>query len=141
METNYRGTTYVAVQVRLDTYQDTYNRQIYGLMELIGDIGGVQEIIVLAGSVLVGMVAERLLYAEMMKQIYHTQPMHKKPEKVKGKGKFLKRVAKVPAKSNIKQISKQPERNYDPIDEENGTSMSSAAFTEKNFEDRSSRNS
>ncbi len=67
METNYRGITYVSVQVRLDTYQDTYNRQVYGLMELIGDIGGVQEIIVLAGSVLVGMVAERLLYAEMMK--------------------------------------------------------------------------
>lgn len=44
-------------------------------MELIGDIGGVQEIIVLAGSVLVGMVAERLLYAEMMKQIYHTHPV------------------------------------------------------------------
>jgi len=36
-------------------------------MALIGDIGGVQEVLVLFGSVLVGMVAERLLYAEMMK--------------------------------------------------------------------------
>jgi hypothetical protein len=41
MDTNYRGTTYVSVQIRLDPYQDTYNRQIYGIMSLIGDIGGV----------------------------------------------------------------------------------------------------
>ncbi len=73
METNYRGTTYVSVQIRLDTYQDTYNRQVYGIMELIGDIGGVQEVLVLIGSMLVGMVAERLLHAEMMKQIYHSK--------------------------------------------------------------------
>lgn len=48
-------------------------------------------------------------------------------------------MAKVPAKSNIKHITKQPERNYDPIDEENGTSMSSAAYAEKSFDDRSSK--
>jgi len=41
METAYRGITYVSVQVRLDPYQDTYSRQIYGLMDLLGDVGGV----------------------------------------------------------------------------------------------------
>ena len=66
METAYRGITYVSVQVRLDPYQDTYSRSIYGLMDLMGDVGGVQTITLVFGSVLVGMIAERLLYAKMM---------------------------------------------------------------------------
>jgi hypothetical protein len=36
-------------------------------MDLIGDVGGVQTILVVFGGYITGLVAERLLHAEMMK--------------------------------------------------------------------------
>ena len=68
----YKGKTYVSVQVRLDMYQDTYSRQVYGIMDLFGDVGGVQTIVVLVGAYIAGIIAERLLNAEMMRQVYQT---------------------------------------------------------------------
>lgn len=68
----YKGVTYASVQIRLDVYQDTYSRQVYGIMDLFGDVGGVQTVLVVFGAYLSGIIAERLLNAEMMKQIYHT---------------------------------------------------------------------
>lgn len=52
-------------------------------MDLIGDVGGVQTILVVFGSYITGLVAERLLHAEMMKQIYHTSIKEKKGRKGK----------------------------------------------------------
>lgn len=42
-------------------------------MDLLGDVGGVQTILIVVGSLLTGMIAERLLYAKMMNQIYHAK--------------------------------------------------------------------
>ena len=42
-------------------------------MEFIGDVGGVQTILLVVGALMSGMVAERLLYAKMMNQIYHSE--------------------------------------------------------------------
>jgi hypothetical protein len=36
-------------------------------MDLLGDVGGVQTILVVIGSYAVGLIAERLLFAEMMR--------------------------------------------------------------------------
>ena len=91
---SYIGFTYVSVQFRLDFYQDTYSRQVYGIMDLVGDVGGVQTILVVFGGYLTSIIAERLMNAEMMRQIYHTEYKGKESKKRKRPvGKKLKKGA------------------------------------------------
>ncbi|CDW80946.1 UNKNOWN [Stylonychia lemnae] len=124
METSYRGITYVSVQVRLDSYQDTYNRQIYGLMDLLGDVGGVQTIFIVVGSLLTGMFAERLLYGKMMNQIYHAKI--KQPKNQHKRNLFG--TMKVPKTPHNSATSIQKSNQYRPMgfseDEEKGSQLS-----------------
>jgi len=48
-------------------YEDVYNRQVYTLMDMMSDLGGVQTIFKFIGAILAGAVAERLMHSEMMK--------------------------------------------------------------------------
>lgn len=73
-------------------------------MGVLGDVGGVQTILLVVGSLMTGMIAERLLYAKMMSQIYHAKVKNfnnKKRRNLFGSQK----ASKLPAKSNLKCIS------------------------------------
>ncbi len=63
-------------------------------MDLIGDVGGVQTILVVFGGYITGLVAERLLHAEMMKQIYHTSQNKKSLAKAEAAKKRAKKYRK-----------------------------------------------
>eukprot|EP00347_Sterkiella_histriomuscorum_P022098 403331687 len=126
METAYRGITYVSVQVRLDPYQDTYSRTVYGLMGVIGDVGGVQTILLVFGSLITGMIAERLLYAKMMNQIYHAK-VRSLSDKQRNLFGSIKKAQKLPAKSNIKYISNNEYKSdINTYDEEKGRNAKTA---------------
>lgn len=90
-------------------------------MGVLGDVGGVQTILLVFGSLMTGMIAERLLYAKMMNQIYHAKVKdynHKKKKNLFGSIK----AQKLPAKSNLKCISNTPGNKSDLYsgDEEKG---------------------
>jgi hypothetical protein len=37
----------------------------------MGDVGGIQEVLIFFGSLIAGAIAEKLMYAELIKQVYH----------------------------------------------------------------------
>ena len=54
---NDREETYTNIYLRIDKSYKKYERQIYSILELFGDIGGLAEAIHLIGLVLVGFIA------------------------------------------------------------------------------------
>jgi hypothetical protein len=55
----------------MDSAVDTYNRQVYSIMGLLGDVGGIQEILIFLGAYIAALFSEKLMYAELFKKIYH----------------------------------------------------------------------
>ena len=53
--------TLLSVQFRLDTYENVYYRSIYTLMDLISDVGGVQEVLMVLGMLLGGAISTKLM--------------------------------------------------------------------------------
>ncbi len=47
-----------------------YNRQIYSIMDLLGDIGGMYGSILSLGYLLVSFVSHRLFISAILKQLY-----------------------------------------------------------------------
>jgi len=47
-----------------------YNRQIYSIMDLLGDIGGMYSSILSIGFVFVSFISHRLFISAILKQLY-----------------------------------------------------------------------
>ena len=45
--------------------------QVYTLLSILGDVGGIQEILIFIGALCAGGIADKLMFAELFKQIYH----------------------------------------------------------------------
>jgi hypothetical protein len=63
----------VGMYIRYDKQSDVYSRKIYSLLDFLGDIGGFKETVIIFGQFLVGFMVERLFFAKIMKNIYHTR--------------------------------------------------------------------
>lgn len=63
----------MAVYMRYDKAYDSYSRKIYSVLEFLGDIGGFKETLLMFGQFVIGFIVERLFYAKIMKNIYHTR--------------------------------------------------------------------
>ncbi len=56
--------------MRLDNRFDVYQRKVYSILELLGDIGGLQGSLVGIGMVIVGFITSRLFMSDIMHKIY-----------------------------------------------------------------------
>ncbi|CDW88099.1 accessory gland protein [Stylonychia lemnae] len=63
----------VAVFLRYDNRYDVYERKIYSLLELLGDIGGLQGALMGIGFLLVGFISSRMFISDIMHKIYQVR--------------------------------------------------------------------
>ena len=57
----------VEVFIRLDSKYESYERQIYSFLELLGDVGGLQQSLFLAGFLLINFFSSRLFISSILK--------------------------------------------------------------------------
>ena len=62
-------TSIVTVYVRLDKMSSTYSRQVYAVLNFLGDIGGLQSILFIAAFWLVSSLTTQLYYRELVKEV------------------------------------------------------------------------
>ena len=61
---------YAAIYIRSENFSRNYTRRTYGLIEYLGDLGGIQEIIFAVCGYLVGFLIQRMFNAELVQDIY-----------------------------------------------------------------------
>eukprot|EP00347_Sterkiella_histriomuscorum_P019663 403340763 len=71
-----------AIYMRFDNKFDTYSRKVYSILELLGDIGGLQGSLMAIGFVFVGFISTRMFYSDIMQKIYQVRKyvMESEPE-------------------------------------------------------------
>lgn len=62
-----------SVFIRYDQRYNTYNRKVYSIMELLGDIGGLQQALVTIGFMFVTFFSRRIFISQIMREIYQTK--------------------------------------------------------------------
>eukprot|EP00347_Sterkiella_histriomuscorum_P017701 403348330 len=62
-----------AIYMRFDNKFDTYSRKVYSILELLGDIGGLQGSLMAIGFVFVGFISTRMFYSDIMQKIYQVR--------------------------------------------------------------------
>ncbi|CDW71429.1 UNKNOWN [Stylonychia lemnae] len=63
----------VAIYIRFDRTYDNYERKVYGFLEFLGDLGGLQGSLISIGMFFVGFVAQRLFFSKIIKKIYQVR--------------------------------------------------------------------
>ncbi len=66
----FEGEYNVAIYLRFDNNYDIYERKIYDLMALLGDIGGLAESLNILGAFFVAFFAHRMFIGSILKHIY-----------------------------------------------------------------------
>eukprot|EP00347_Sterkiella_histriomuscorum_P017330 403349798 len=59
--------------IRLDNQYEVYERRVYGISDLLGDIGGFKESLIMIGMLMVGFVQEKLFVSSILKHIYQIE--------------------------------------------------------------------
>ena len=65
--------TMVSFFFRLDSNYDSYQRQVYSFWDFLGQVGGLNESLVIIGSVLTVLFTERLFYASVISRMYQVR--------------------------------------------------------------------
>jgi hypothetical protein len=60
----------ISLYLRYDKEYYIYNRQVYALLQYLGDVGGLQQMMYLAGLMLVSYFRQRLFDSSLMKEMY-----------------------------------------------------------------------
>ena len=60
----------IAIYIRYDSSYDEYHRRSYSLMELLRDIGGLQQSLYIIGFVIVTFIAKRIFISDLLTHIY-----------------------------------------------------------------------
>jgi len=63
----------IEIFIRYDPKFEVYERKIYSVLELLGDIGGLWQSLFIIGYVGVNFIAYRIFVASLLKQIYHVK--------------------------------------------------------------------
>ncbi|CDW91220.1 UNKNOWN [Stylonychia lemnae] len=63
----------IAIYIRFDRTYDNYERKVYGFLEFLGDVGGLQGSLISIGMFFVGFVAQRLFFSKIIKKIYQVR--------------------------------------------------------------------
>lgn len=63
----------VAVYIRYDPRYTVYSRQVYSILMMLGDIGGLQQSLYYIGFVIVAFFAKRMFVSSILKEMYQTK--------------------------------------------------------------------
>ena len=63
----------VVIYIRYDSKYTIYARQVYSILQLLGDIGGLQEMLYLIGLLSVSFFARKQFISSVIKEIYQTK--------------------------------------------------------------------
>ena len=63
----------ISAYLRFDRKYNAYNRQIYSLMALLGDIGGMYSSLYFIGLVLIGFYNRRLFISAILRNLYQVK--------------------------------------------------------------------
>jgi len=72
-DARHSETTYAKFVLRASSRTRTYSRFGYGLLDYLGDLGGLFDIAVLMGAMMTGFFTEKLWIASMTKKVYNIQ--------------------------------------------------------------------
>lgn len=61
---------FASIYIRFDPYTDQYERRVFSLSDLLGQVGGIYEVMLITGMILVGIFQERLLISSILNKIY-----------------------------------------------------------------------
>ena len=70
LEDEELANSYATILLFLDSEYFSYNRDAYTVLEFLGDVGGLQSALIMAGYVLVSIFADRLYLSSIMKKLY-----------------------------------------------------------------------
>ena len=63
----------MAVYMRLDNRYDIYTRKVYSILDLLGEVGGLQGSLLGIGMVIVSFITTRMFFSDIMHQIYQVR--------------------------------------------------------------------
>ena len=69
---------FLSVFIRFDAFYDVYERRVYSIGDLLGQLGGVYESLMLSGALLVGVFSERLFISSILHKIYQIDQLREK---------------------------------------------------------------
>lgn len=64
---------YLSIYIRLDNHVTNVSRTVYSVADMMGQVGGVYEILFLFGSLIVLLFADKLFFSSIMQKIYQIQ--------------------------------------------------------------------
>ncbi len=64
--------TLATIYFRMDSKYYSYTRDVYTVLELMGDIGGLWSALFSIGSILISFLTKRLFLSSLMREMYHT---------------------------------------------------------------------
>ncbi len=65
--------SFATIYLRMDAEYFEYKRDAYTFLEFLGDVGGLQSALILAGYIIVSFFTQRLYFSSIMKQLYQTK--------------------------------------------------------------------
>ena len=69
---------FLSVFIRLDPKSDVYERRVYSIGDLLGQMGGVYESLMIIGAMFVGIFSERLFISAILRKIYQIDQIREK---------------------------------------------------------------
>lgn len=67
------GGSYINFYIRYDSQYNIYERKIYSIMDLLGDIGGLAESLYILGMLFVGFISHRLFISSILRRVYQVR--------------------------------------------------------------------
>jgi hypothetical protein len=64
--------TYATIYFRIDSKYYIYSRDVYLILEFLGDIGGLQSALFSVGYMFISFITKKLFLSSFMQQMYHT---------------------------------------------------------------------
>ena len=62
-----------SVYIRFDQRYYIYNRQVYSILNMLGDVGGLQQALYMIGLLFLSYFTKRLFVSQLLKELYQTK--------------------------------------------------------------------
>jgi hypothetical protein len=62
-----------SVFIRFDQRYYIYNRQVYSILNMLGDVGGLQQALYMIGLLVLSYFTKRLFVSQLLKELYQTK--------------------------------------------------------------------
>ena len=63
--------TYATIYFRIDSKYYVYSRDVYTVLEFLGDVGGLQSALVVCGYFVITFITKKLFLSSLIRQMYH----------------------------------------------------------------------